>query len=723
MQLVISAFPGCGKSTLCNRAEQYGLIHCAVSHDGVIDPVDGQKLTPIFDSDSSLFDKEDFPGNYIEHIKEVLSNYPNVVIMVSSHENVRDAMKAAGIDYTLVYPARELKGLYLERYQDRGSSESFVTMMDDKWNEFIDSVEDDTIPSKLILSEGEYLVDKISEQLLQINTMDTNVSVENIPVDTINEPQPAVIAVEETGDAGVPAPVGEELNVVAPAASVADSSVEVPTVAEVEVEIKADGSVEVEPVPVVEAQEQPTGTINPEPEVIDPNIVMTALPASQFAGAIITGNESLGDFVKDSRGIPVAKWGVGGLESLDELFGEAKEELAAIVSGADEPRADLEAVVVNADDPVAVVTAIQDQDPALIIAAEGELPLVDGDNGDAIPVVAEAVIEQEGPDRLDMISAHYEMQGDIDSIEGVITHINDLEEVAGVEAVEKHTEAFVAAANLIKERYGTEVEPTVAGMESFLGTLKTGMENLLKSLKTKSKKGATKVIKGQFTEAKNSVKEYSSEAWLSEQKLINVGKAKLGIPAQFSESDSPGDVDKLIGLITSRATAALSKAIANDKARFGAGMKIVTKLKGKGKLPDSEAKVLINESLPITPEEITGTVAASGLKELKMNSVKTEVPVLTKATIAEAVAVIVKLIDDLESMSVKCEQHANTFINEADLYNSDFWNNATSVPEFGKVYEAVCEGSDEVRDVLAEYSKFISSTCDFLERWILASVK
>ena len=66
--LVVSAFPGCGKSHLFRNK--------------------GDKK--ILDSDSSTFDKSQFPENYINHIK---SNIGDVdMILVSSHKEVRDAL-------------------------------------------------------------------------------------------------------------------------------------------------------------------------------------------------------------------------------------------------------------------------------------------------------------------------------------------------------------------------------------------------------------------------------------------------------------------------------------------------------------------------------------------------------------------------------------------------------------------------------------------------------
>lgn len=67
--LVISAFPGCGKSHFFRE----------------------NKDKEVLDSDSSKFDKTHFPQNYIEHIKSNLGKVD--IIMVSSHKEVRDENK------------------------------------------------------------------------------------------------------------------------------------------------------------------------------------------------------------------------------------------------------------------------------------------------------------------------------------------------------------------------------------------------------------------------------------------------------------------------------------------------------------------------------------------------------------------------------------------------------------------------------------------------------
>ena len=135
--LVISAFPGCGKSHLFRNK--------------------GEKK--ILDSDSSTFDKSQFPQNYIEHIK---SNIGEVdVILVSSHKEVREALVNESITFTLVYPSKDIKEEYIQRYIDRGNDGKFVELLKQNWDNWIDELENQEGCEKIKLESGQYLSDVI----------------------------------------------------------------------------------------------------------------------------------------------------------------------------------------------------------------------------------------------------------------------------------------------------------------------------------------------------------------------------------------------------------------------------------------------------------------------------------------------------------------------------------------------------------------------------------
>ena len=123
-QLVISGFPGTGKSYYIERGEGSDYMPQGFASD----------------SDSSKFDKSNFPQNYIQHIKELI-NKGTARIFVSSHKEVREALVKEGIEFILVYPKRELKQEYIERYKQRGSPDSFINLISENWDNWITELE------------------------------------------------------------------------------------------------------------------------------------------------------------------------------------------------------------------------------------------------------------------------------------------------------------------------------------------------------------------------------------------------------------------------------------------------------------------------------------------------------------------------------------------------------------------------------------------------------
>ena len=134
MTKIISAFPGCGKSHLFRVA--------------------GEQIK-ILDSDSSKFDKDHFPANYIEHIKNNIGKAD--IILVSSHKVVRDALVENGIDFTLVYPSKDIRDEYINRYISRGNTSAFVTLLNENWESWISECVNQEGFDKIELNENEYL--------------------------------------------------------------------------------------------------------------------------------------------------------------------------------------------------------------------------------------------------------------------------------------------------------------------------------------------------------------------------------------------------------------------------------------------------------------------------------------------------------------------------------------------------------------------------------------
>lgn len=132
--VLYSAFPGTGKS--------YFFQH--QSHDLIV-----------LDSDSSKFDKSHFPENYIKHIQ---SNIDKVdVICISSHKEVRDALVAHDMFFTLIYPDVSLKDEYVQRFQERGSPAGFIELITHNWDKWLLELRNQKHCDHIVLRSGEFL--------------------------------------------------------------------------------------------------------------------------------------------------------------------------------------------------------------------------------------------------------------------------------------------------------------------------------------------------------------------------------------------------------------------------------------------------------------------------------------------------------------------------------------------------------------------------------------
>ena len=135
--MIISGFPGIGKSSMFAK---YG----------------AEKVS---DSDSSNFPKEQFPTNYLNHIKRMTQD--REFVLVSSHAEVRAGLVECGMEFTLVYPDQSLKDEYVQRYISRGSPEAFVQLMSDNWDKFLEECRGQTGCNHIVLQAGQYLTDVV----------------------------------------------------------------------------------------------------------------------------------------------------------------------------------------------------------------------------------------------------------------------------------------------------------------------------------------------------------------------------------------------------------------------------------------------------------------------------------------------------------------------------------------------------------------------------------
>lgn len=139
---VLFAFPATGKTYLKETLKGSGIS--------------------ILDSDSSGFNKKEFPKNYVSYIESQLGKVD--IILVSTHKEVREAIENSDIllqaDCFLIYPSLSLKDAIIDRCKRRGNSSDFIDKLSFNYEDWVTSCKEDTgIAKHCIENESTYLSD------------------------------------------------------------------------------------------------------------------------------------------------------------------------------------------------------------------------------------------------------------------------------------------------------------------------------------------------------------------------------------------------------------------------------------------------------------------------------------------------------------------------------------------------------------------------------------
>lgn len=738
MKLVLSAFPAVGKSTIFKEADARGLKPAHVNfndftkeHEITVPSGDG---IPVFDSDSSKFDKEFFPNNYIQHIKSTLEKLDDVIILVSSHDNVREGLRSQGIDYVLAYPQRELKEEYIRRYKARGNDENFVNMMEEKWNDFIDSCEADPTDTKIILGEGEFLgQDYLTGDLSSLAGLE---NMNDDPEWFMKSMKQAIVNCDKDGE-------NKPIDFAARLKRLEERHD--PLGIEKEKGVMVD-------LPILHFPDGSTGSANDQVEIVRYNNEWQAYLEENpdadvsYVPIEIMGGESIGDIIHAPNGTTIDMAQPGWHEVYKTACSTVLEEkpntliTATIVDvnagpevtdqqtlPTDNPEPTIlntpegtEEATLTAEAPEGGVAAVDtptiaEPGPEVSTEAAKRNPAVDPDFVEAI--------EPSEPGRADLIEAQFKMQNDIEVLDNVVTAYNDGKaDSTGMEEFTDGSELLTAAAADINERYGEEVEPTIAGMEGFLEVVKGSFDKVTELLKKKPASHELSKIKKDSSDAWGAFNLYTSEKWQADQKFINVGKIKLSAPGILSEINAPGDIKTIINLINSRVESTYKKTHTNSKERIVAGVKVYNKFKNSPEdTPISEG----DSYYPVKPEAIKGVIDDAGLDSLDVKLKTVEVPVLNKDKIKEVADVVYSILRQFSDMGERTGKLSASTLEEDDFYKSKFWDKHLSSNLAGSTLDACSWGyaTEELTKLEKAYQDKMLNILKFLEQWVLKSIK
>ena len=182
--MVICGFPGIGKT--------FTVQNWIYSNIKIYDS-DSSNFSWIDKNDHSKGRNPDFPANYIEYIKSI--DNENSIILTSSHKEVREALKTAGINYYVVYPNLESfgKDFYLDRIRGRENginSDSFVSLIAENCEDWIKDIEETTNKENIIaITKNEKLEEVIFNIIVENLKKKIIFTVETILYDGNNIPE------------------------------------------------------------------------------------------------------------------------------------------------------------------------------------------------------------------------------------------------------------------------------------------------------------------------------------------------------------------------------------------------------------------------------------------------------------------------------------------------------------------------------------------------------
>jgi len=156
--MIIAAYAGCGKSTFAKMNPKSAVdFHCMpykyyLEEDN---DIEGEKCKANPDNEI----RPEWPYNYVDAIEELMNVYK--YILIPSDSRVLTLLEDEQIPYTLIYPHRDSKEEYRQRYVNRGNTEHFLSIFYERWDRFIDRLESDCYGKHIVLQSNQFIADVI----------------------------------------------------------------------------------------------------------------------------------------------------------------------------------------------------------------------------------------------------------------------------------------------------------------------------------------------------------------------------------------------------------------------------------------------------------------------------------------------------------------------------------------------------------------------------------
>lgn len=141
--------------------EKQGIIICGfagIGKSSIRDAVPSYQKISLYDLSSHAFLKDEgWEKNYVECAAALAKKYDYV--FTSTHDVVIKELMRRKEKFYIVYPYRHCKDEYVERFKKRGNSDEYIKRFMNRWDLFLNNIENLMHVNKIALRRGQYLSD------------------------------------------------------------------------------------------------------------------------------------------------------------------------------------------------------------------------------------------------------------------------------------------------------------------------------------------------------------------------------------------------------------------------------------------------------------------------------------------------------------------------------------------------------------------------------------
>lgn len=158
--MIIAAYAGCGKTTFTEICGEAIDLHC-LPYKYYLDDNNNRGEAGKADPYNEM--RPEWPFNYVEAIENVMNKNKYKFILIPSDFRVLSLLNKKQIPYTLVYPHRDCREEYRQRYIARGNTENFLEIFIGNWDWFIDNLKAYSHCKHIVLESNQFLADVIDK--------------------------------------------------------------------------------------------------------------------------------------------------------------------------------------------------------------------------------------------------------------------------------------------------------------------------------------------------------------------------------------------------------------------------------------------------------------------------------------------------------------------------------------------------------------------------------